>query len=190
MTGQGRQLDRQFQRFSHSMWHVCLHGVPPEPAGWPSQMCGGGAGCGRCGACHASLWVSRCWHATFCWTTDVVLRDARGVRPVGLRGRDGRRGLATATAVGADGTVARERGRRARSRAGASNRRDAPGRRAHREGPTGGWVSTAAGRGRRQPTGRHAAVAALRARNGYSLSSAMIASGDFVCMERIIFNGW
>ena len=54
------------------------------------------------------------------------------------RGCDGRRGSATPTTAGADGMVARARGRRARLRAGASLRRDAPGRRACREGPIGG----------------------------------------------------
>jgi len=51
-------------------------------------------------------------------------------------------------------------------------------------------VAAAGERGRRQPTGRHAAVAARCARNGHSHSSAMIVSGDFVCMEGIICIGW
>ena len=51
-------------------------------------------------------------------------------------------------------------------------------------------VAAAGGRGRRQPTRRHAAVAARCARNGHSPSSVMIASGDFVCMEGIICIGW
>jgi len=46
-----------------------------------------------------------------------------GAPPVRGRGRDGRRGLATSASVGADGTVARERGRLARSRTCASHRR-------------------------------------------------------------------
>jgi len=51
-------------------------------------------------------------------------------------------------------------------------------------------VAAAGGRGRRQPTGRHAAVAARCARNGHSPSSVKIVSGDFVCMEGIICIGW
>ena len=51
-------------------------------------------------------------------------------------------------------------------------------------------VAAAGGRGRRQPTGRHAAVAARCARNGHSPSSLMIGSGDFVCMEGAICIGW
>jgi len=56
-----------------------------------------------------------------------------GGPPVGRRwrrGLDDRRGLATPAAVVADGTVARERGQRARWRTGASHRRDASGCRA------------------------------------------------------------
>jgi len=66
--------------------------------------------------------------------------------------------------------------------AGASPRRGAPGP----DAPRGVRVAVAVGRGRRQPTGRHAAVAARCARNGHSPSSVMIASGNFVCMEGII----
>jgi len=109
---------------------------------------------------------------------------------VGRRGRDRRRGLVTPTTAGADRMVACARERRARPRAGASRRRDAPGRRARREGPTWGRAAAARGRGRRQPTGRHAAVAARCARNGHSPSSALIASGDLLCMERVICIGW
>jgi len=69
---------------------------------------------------------------------------------------------------------------------GASPRGGAPGPDARR----GVRVAAAGGRGRRQPTGRHAAVAARCARNGHSPSSVMIASGDFVCMEGIICIGW
>jgi len=70
--------------------------------------------------------------------------------------------------------------------AGATPRTDAPGPDARR----GVRVAAAGGRGRRQPTGRHAAVAARCARNGHSPSSVMIASGDFVFMEGIICVGW
>ena len=65
-----------------------------------------------------------------------------------------------------------------------------PSRRARREGPTGGRAAAARGRGRRQQTGRLAAVAARCARNGHFPSSVMIVSGDFVCMEGIICIGW
>ena len=70
--------------------------------------------------------------------------------------------------------------------AGASPRRGAPGRDARR----GVRVAAAGGRGKRQPTGRHAAVAARCARNGHSPLSVMIASGDFICMEGNICIGW
>ena len=50
-------------------------------------------------------------------------------------------------------------------------------------------VAAAGGRGRQQPTGRHAAVAARCARNGHSPSSVMIASEDFIRMEGIICLG-
>jgi len=70
--------------------------------------------------------------------------------------------------------------------AGVRPRTGAPGPDARR----GVRVSAAGGRGRRQPTGRHAAVAARCARNGHSPSSVMIASRDFVCMEGIICIGW
>jgi len=50
-------------------------------------------------------------------------------------------------------------------------------------GPTGGWVAAARGRGRGQPTGRHAAVATRCARNGQSPSSVLIASGDLICKD-------
>jgi len=56
--------------------------------------------------------------------------------------------------------------------------------------PRGARVAAARGRGRQQPTGRHAAIAARCARNGHSPSSAMIASGDLICMEGIICIGW
>jgi len=69
---------------------------------------------------------------------------------------------------------------------GASRRRGAPGRHARR----GVRVAAAGGRGRRQPTGRHAVVAARCARNGHSPSSVVIASGDFMCKEGIICIGW
>ena len=68
----------------------------------------------------------------------------------------------------------------------ASPQRGAPGPDARREVR----VAAAGGRGRRKPTGRHAAVAARCARNGHSPSSVMIASGDFICLERIICIGW
>jgi len=105
---------------------------------------------------------------------------------VGRRARDGRRGLATPATAGADGLVAWVRGQRARPRASASHRRDAPRCRASREGPTWGRVSASSGRGRRQPTGNRAAVAARCARNVHSSSFAMIASGDLIRMEGII----
>ena len=70
--------------------------------------------------------------------------------------------------------------------AGASPRRGAAGSDARR----GVRVAAAGERGRREPTGRHAAVAARCARNGHSPSSVMIASRDFVCMEGFICIGW
>jgi len=70
--------------------------------------------------------------------------------------------------------------------AGESSRRGAPGRHARH----GFRVAAAGGRGRRQPTWRHAAVAARCARNGHSPSSVMMASGDFIWMEGIICIGW
>jgi len=57
-------------------------------------------------------------------------------------------------------------------------------------GPTGGWVAATRGRGRRQPTGSHAAVATRCARDGHSPSFVMIASGDLISMEGIICIGW
>jgi len=56
--------------------------------------------------------------------------------------------------------------------------------------PRGGWAAAARGRGRRQPTGRLAAVATRCARKGHSFSSAMIASGDLICMEGNICISW
>jgi len=61
---QERQLHGRFRRCSPGLWPLCLHGVPPAPEVRAFQRCGGGAGCWRGGACHASLWVFRCWHAT------------------------------------------------------------------------------------------------------------------------------
>ena len=57
---------------------------------------------------------------------------------MGHRGRKGRRGSATSTMAGADGTGALALGRRARLGAGASLRRGAPGRHARQEGLMGG----------------------------------------------------
>jgi len=57
---------------------------------------------------------------------------------VGHQGCKGRRWSATPTTAGTDGMVPRARGRRARLRAGTSLRRDVPGRRDCREGPTRG----------------------------------------------------
>jgi len=70
--------------------------------------------------------------------------------------------------------------------AGASPRRGAPCPDARR----GVRVAAAGGRSRRQPTGRHAAVAARCSRNGHSPSSIMFASGDFIRMEGFICIGW
>jgi len=70
--------------------------------------------------------------------------------------------------------------------ASASRRRGASGRDARR----GVRLAAAGGHGKRQPTGRHVAVAARCARNGHSPSSVLIASGDFMCMEGIICIGW
>jgi len=116
---------------------------------------------------------------------DVVLRE-----PAGGGGAAGgapevrrtRRGIGVADAVGpgrnGDGGPAHERQcEPVKGRARPRRRR-------------GVRVAAAGGRGRRQPTGRHAAVAARCARNGHSPSSVMIASGDFVCMEGIICIGW
>ena len=65
--------------------------------------------------------------------------------------------------------------------AGVSPRRGAPGRDARR----GVRVAAAKGRGKRQPTGRHAAVAARCARNGHSPSSVMIASGTLYAWREL-----
>jgi len=72
-----------------------------------------------------------------------------------------------------------------------------PIRRARHAGPAGGRIGAPEralarprGRGRRRPTGRHAAGAARCARDGFSPSSVMIASGDLTCMEGIICIGW
>ena len=70
--------------------------------------------------------------------------------------------------------------------AGASPRRGAPGHHAR----LGVRVAAARGRGRRQPTRRHAAVAARCARNSHPPASVMMASGDLICMEGIICIGW
>ena len=56
--------------------------------------------------------------------------------------------------------------------------------------PLGARGAAAKCRGRRQPTARHAAVAARSAWSGHSPSSAMIASGDSICMKGIICIGW
>ena len=85
---------------------------------------------------------------------------------MGHRGCYGRRVSATPTTAGADGMLARARERRARLRACASLRRGAPGRRAFREGPTGGpgcrgqsaWQATAD----RAPRGGSSALRAER----------------------------
>ena len=111
--------------------------------------------------------------------------------PVGRRGRGGRRGLATSATMGADGTLACERGGRpARARLHAtegSRPAAAPIGLAPR---VGGRVAAARGLCRRQPTGRHAAVAASCAPYGHSPSSAMIASGALTGMEGTICIGW
>jgi len=64
-------------------------------------------------------------------------------------------------------------------------------------GPAGGRVGAPEralarprGRGRRRPTGRHAAGAARCAWDGYSPLSVKIASGDLRCTEGIICIGW
>jgi len=70
--------------------------------------------------------------------------------------------------------------------AGASLRRGTPRRRARR----GVRAAAARGRGRRQPTGRNAAVAGRCARNGHSPSSVMIGSGDLISMDGVIGIDW
>jgi len=72
-----------------------------------------------------------------------------------------------------------------------------PIRRARHAGPAGGRIGAPEralarlrGRGRRRKTGRYAAGAARCARDGFSPSSVMIASGDLTCMEGIICIGW
>jgi len=89
-------------------------------------------------------------------------------------------------------------GARRRPRLPARATREAyPTRRARHAGPAGRRIGAPEralarprGRGRRRPTGRHAAGAARCARDGFFPSSVMIASGDLTFMEGIICIGW
>jgi len=108
-----------------------------------------------------------------CSTTGPRRRPWRGRRSTRGAADGGGSAAPTRSGTGGTGTAGPP------VSAGASRRRGAPGRDARR----GDRVAAAGGRGRRQPTGRHAAVAASCARNGHSPLSVMIASGDFICME-------
>jgi len=104
-------------------------------------------------------------------------------RPADHQGCGGRRGVGGADDVGHGRSGGAGSGTAGPPvSAGASPRRQAPGRDARR----GVRVAAAGGRGKRQPTGRHAAVAARGALNGHSPSSIKIASGDSICMKGII----
>jgi len=101
-------------------------------------------------------------------------------------------------AVVADGSATRGPGREGGPAGGLGPPGGAyPIRCARHAGPAGGRIGAPEralarprGRGRRRPTGRHAAGAARFARDGFSPSSVMIAAGDLTCMEGIICIGW